>query len=209
MQIETKAALPFYKNGYLIYFESSTDAILIDPGDEIGLLLAFATQKNLTITHILITHAHIDHVSGVAKAKQKTGAKIYLHPDDLNLYANVPLQGEKFGISIDTLPEVDAHLSDGQILTVAEQEIKVIHTPGHSPGSVSFLIEQNLFCGDILFEGSVGRTDLHGGDFDTMMTSIKTKLLVLDDATLVYSGHGPVTTIGNEKQYNPFIIYAN
>jgi hydroxyacylglutathione hydrolase len=205
MLIETKAVPPFYKNGYLIHFESYADAIIIDPGDEVDELLAIANEKNLTITHILLTHAHIDHLFGVAKAKQQTGAKIYLHPDDLKLYANVNMQCEWFGVSIDPLPEVDEYLSDGQIIKIAEQEIKVIHTPGHSPGGVSFLIDQNLFCGDILFEGSVGRTDLPGGDFNKMISSIKTKLLVLDDATVVYSGHGPETTIGDEKRYNPFI----
>ena len=206
MFIEYKAVPPFYKNGYLIWFEPSLDGILIDPGDEAEILLEIVERKSLSIKYILLTHAHIDHISGVSKAKSKTKAPIVLHPDDLKLYNTVKIQGEWFNYPIETPPKVDAFFLDNQIITIADHQIKVIHTPGHSPGGVCFLIDNHLFCGDTLFEGSIGRTDLPGGDFQKLIESIKTHLLALPDDTIVYSGHGPVTTIGKEKKDNPFLI---
>jgi glyoxylase-like metal-dependent hydrolase (beta-lactamase superfamily II) len=128
-----------------------------------------------------------------------------LHPEVLKLYNGAKTQGEWFNYPIETPPKVDSFSADNQIITIADLKIKVIHAPGHTPGSVCFLIENNLFCGDTLFEASIGRTDLPGGDFATLIASIKTKLFLLPDETIVYAGHGPSTTIGNEKRYNPFL----
>lgn len=205
MLIESKAVSPFFKNGYLISFEPSTEAVLIDPGDEVDLLLEIVDRKKFKVTHILLTHAHIDHLFGVTKAKNTTGAMIYLHPDDLKLYANAKNHARAWGFEIEDPPKVDAYLADGQIIKIADYEIKVIHTPGHTQGSVCFILENNLFCGDTIFAGSVGRTDLPGGDFNKMIASINNKLLVLDEEIIVYSGHGPASTIGYEKLNNPFL----
>jgi hydroxyacylglutathione hydrolase len=205
MIIEYKAVPPFYKNGYLLSFDNSTDALLIDPGDEVDLLLGMAEIKKLSIQYIFLTHGHLDHISGVGHARSKTNAPIVIHPDDLKLYNTVELQAEWFNYPVEKLPKVDAFFADQQIFTIAGCEIKVLHTPGHSPGGVCFLINNDLFCGDTLFEGSVGRADLPGGDFAKLIASVKTRLLILPDTTVVYPGHGPSTTIGDEKKFNPFI----
>lgn len=206
MKIECRSQPPFYKNGYLIYFENENAAAIIDPGDEAYLLLNLAQEKQLTIEYILLTHAHIDHIIGVRAIKNDTEALIMLHPDDEFLYKGLEDQAKWFGYPAESAPAIDKYLHDNQILNIGEHHIKVIHTPGHSPGSVSFLIENNLFCGDTLFEGSIGRTDLEGGDYDKLIQSIKRKLFILPDNTIVYPGHGSPTTIGREKMFNPFLI---
>jgi len=206
MKIECRSQPPFYKNGYLIYFEDENSAAIIDPGDEALLLLNFIQEKKLTIEYIVLTHAHIDHIIGVRVIKNATGALIMLHPEDEFLYNGLVNQAEWFGYPAESAPPVDKYLYDNQILNIGKHHIKIIHTPGHTPGGVSFLIENNLFCGDTLFEGSIGRTDLEGGDYDKLIQSIKQKLFILPDDTIVYPGHGPPTTIGREKMFNPFLI---
>ncbi len=206
MKIECRSQPPFYKNGYLIYFENENAAAIIDPGDEAYSLLNLAQEKQLTIEYILLTHAHIDHIIGVKAIKNATEALIMLHPEDEFLYEGLEDQAEWFGYPAESAPPIDKYLHDNQILNIGEHHIKIIHTPGHSPGSVSFLIENNLFCGDTLFEGSIGRTDLEGGDYDKLIQSIKRKLFILPDDTIVYPGHGSPTTIGREKMFNPFLI---
>jgi glyoxylase-like metal-dependent hydrolase (beta-lactamase superfamily II) len=208
MKIECKAVAPFYKNGYLISFDDTSDAVMIDPGDEVNELLEYVKKDTLNIIYILLTHGHIDHLFGVKKAKEETGGKICLHPDDIKLYNTVLEQAEWFGVEIEPLPKIDMFLMDNQIIKIGNNIIKVIHTPGHTPGGVCFLIENNLFCGDTLFEGSIGRTDLPGGDCNKLIESINNKLLILDDSTIVYPGHGPFTTIGREKEQNPFLYDA-
>lgn len=205
MKIEYKSQPPFYKNGYLIYSEDDNKAIIIDPGDEASLLLNIIHKKQLTIEYILLTHAHIDHISGVRVIKNETGATIMLHPEDEFLYQGLEKQANWFGYPVAPAPKIDNYLYDGQIIKISNKEIKVIHTPGHTPGGVCFLIENNLFCGDTLFEGSIGRTDLEGGDYEKLITSIRNKLLILPDDTIVYPGHGSSTTIAREKLFNPFL----
>ena len=195
----------FAQNSYLLGDELSRAAVLIDPGEEPGALLDETRRGGWKVGAIWLTHAHIDHVLGVTEAKRVTSAPVFLHAEDLPLYANVPQQAAWMGFEAPDLPAPDGELSDGQVLTVGTHELVVRHTPGHSPGSVSFIGDGLAIAGDVLFSGSIGRTDLPGGDFFTLMRSIHTHLLTLPDATALYSGHGEDSTIGVERATNPFI----
>lgn len=205
MIIESKAVPPFYKNGYVINFENTNETVLIDPGDEVDELLEYIRLYKLNPIYILLTHAHIDHLFGVPKAKRETGAKVCLHPDDIQLYNFAKEQADWFGVWIEALPKIDIFLLDNKDIVIGKNVISVLHTPGHTPGGVCFLIEKNLFCGDTIFEESIGRTDLPGGDYNQLIASIKNKLLILDDDTIIYPGHGLASTIGREKKQNPFL----
>jgi hydroxyacylglutathione hydrolase len=203
MLIESRAAAPFYKNGFIVGCEDTREAILIDPGDEVSDLLAIVDDRRLTIGSILLTHAHVDHVSGVARAKRATGARVGLHRADLFLYTAAVQQGLAFGYALEEPPPPDFFLADGTLHGFGSCEVRVRHTPGHSPGGVC--LEAHLFVGDTLFAGSIGRTDLPGGDYDTLIASIRNVLFALGDASIVHPGHGPDTTIRRERETNPFL----
>jgi glyoxylase-like metal-dependent hydrolase (beta-lactamase superfamily II) len=211
MIIETRAVAPFFKNGYLLGEAVTRQAVLIDPGDEVEALLQVAAQQRLSVTHILLTHAHVDHVSGVARAKRALGVPIVLHRDDQFLYDHAVASGRMFGLAIEAPPPVDEYYAANSLYRVGALEIRPHHTPGHCPGGVCLAVNDDgqpaktLFVGDTLFAGSIGRTDLPGGDYDTLIRSIRTVLLPFGDDALVYSGHGPVTTIGEERRTNPFL----
>jgi glyoxylase-like metal-dependent hydrolase (beta-lactamase superfamily II) len=210
--IEFHAVPPFYKNGFLVACADSSDAILIDPGDEVDGLLRLADAKRLSVGLILLTHAHVDHVSGVAMAKRATGARVGVHRDDLFLYNAAVEQGRMFGYALEPPPPPDFDLAECGPIRLGACEVHVHHTPGHSPGGVCLrvtapgLAETHLFVGDTLFAGSIGRTDLPGGDYETLMRSIREVLFAFGDAAIVHSGHGPDTTIGRERESNPFLI---
>ena len=212
MRIVSAAAPPFLKNGYVVWSESTRDAVVIDPGDEVDELVGAIRAKDLTVRHILLTHAHLDHVTGVARAKSEFGAPIRLHRDDLFLYKNAVQQGYMFGLKVAAPPPVDAYYEPGQPLTFGEYQVDVLHTPGHCPGGVCLAIgradttTRELFVGDTLFAGSIGRADLPGGDLQTLLNSIRTVLFAFPDETVVHSGHGPDTTIGAERRSNPFLV---
>lgn len=195
----------FAENCYLVADPRSREAVLIDPGEESGRFLDALKAEGLKLTAIWLTHAHIDHVMGVSAVKAATGVPILLHQDDQFLYDGAPRQAAMFGLRMDPLPPVDGRLADGQRVSVGEFTFDVRHTPGHSPGSVSFIGHGLALSGDVLFQGSVGRTDLPGGDMATLVTSIRARLYSLPDQTQVMSGHGFVTTIGDEKRSNPFV----
>ncbi|HZE74291.1 MAG TPA: MBL fold metallo-hydrolase [Gemmatimonadales bacterium] len=204
-------ALPngqFAENCWLIADPRNRDAVMVDPGEEPQRFLAELDTRRWTLRAIWLTHAHVDHILGVAAVKRATGAPVYLHPDDRPLYDALADQGAWFGISAEPPPVPDHPLAAGQRLTVGGLEFVVRHTPGHSPGSVSFLGHGTIFGGDVLFNGSIGRTDLPGGDFATLMRSIQRDFLSLPDSTVVRSGHGPETTIGVERLTNPFLTGA-
>ena len=203
--METAAAGPFMKNGYVLGCERTREAVYIDPGDEVEELLAFVAANGLIVNHILLTHAHVDHVSGVARARRETGAPIYLHREDLFLYQDAVQHGMLFGIRIEEPPPVD-RFYDGSIIMFGDLSAAVHHTPGHCPGGVCLEVAGNLFVGDTLFAGSIGRTDLPGGDYEALMRSITSVLFAFPDESKVYSGHGPETTIGEEKATNPFVL---
>jgi hydroxyacylglutathione hydrolase len=211
MLLETQAVGPFFKNGFVAACERTREAVLIDPGDEVAALLAFAVREQLSIRYILLTHAHVDHVTGVTAAKRALGVPVCLHHDDLFLYQRAVEQGAMFGIRADPLPPVDHFYKAGETLAFGGYEARPHHTPGHCPGGVCLQIGpagergKDLFVGDTLFAGSIGRTDLPGGDYATLMQSIRGVLFQFGDDARVYPGHGPPTTIGEERRTNPFL----
>lgn len=210
--IETQAVGPFFKNGFVVGCDETHEAVLIDPGDEVAGLLSFAERRALAIRHILLTHAHVDHVSGVAAAKRVLSVPVYLHRDDLFLYDRAVESGAMFGLRVEAPPPVDIFYSPGQVISFGNNEVRPYHTPGHCPGGVCLQVGkkgetgQYLFVGDTLFAGSIGRTDLPGGDYATLLKSIRTVLFAFGDAAKVYPGHGPTTTVGHERRTNPFLI---
>jgi len=198
----------FGENCWLLADGRTGDAVMIDPGEEPAMFLAELDTRRWTLRAVWITHGHIDHILGVAAVKRATGAPVYLHPADRPLYDALAEQGVWFGLRADPPPPPDQALAAGQQLVVGGLEFTVRHTPGHSPGSVSFVGQGTIFGGDVLFNGSIGRTDLPGGDFATLMRSIQRDFLSLPDSTVVRSGHGPETTIGVERLTNPFLTGA-
>jgi glyoxylase-like metal-dependent hydrolase (beta-lactamase superfamily II) len=206
IKIEIEAMPPFYKNGYLITNESLSECIYLDPGDEVDLILELIRTRGIDLIAVVNTHAHIDHICGISSVHQVWDVPIYLHPKDLLLYESLPEQGRMFGLEYDSAPPVDEELKDDQELILAGLSIRVHFTPGHSPGHVCLEIGQHLFCGDTIFQGSIGRTDLPGGSHETLMRSIRDRILPLGDSKILYPGHGPKTTIGHERMTNPFLL---
>jgi glyoxylase-like metal-dependent hydrolase (beta-lactamase superfamily II) len=212
MIIESAAVPPFSKNGYVVACETTREAVLIDPGDEVDELLAFIERERLRVRWILLTHAHVDHVSGVARAKRVLNVPVHLHRDDEFLYRQAVGHGRLFGMHIEQPPPVDAFYEGKGPFSFGDYDVFVHHTPGHCPGGVCLQIGRrgepgkDLFVGDTLFAGSIGRTDLPGGDYETLLRSITEVLLAFGDDARVYSGHGPQTTIGHERRTNPFLL---
>lgn len=208
MLVETFPVGPLQCNCSIIACPSTGEAIVVDPGGDADKILALLKKHNLKAKYLLHTHAHFDHVLGSRAMKEATGAQICLHKGDQWLYDNLAQQGKLFGFSItDPLP-VDKYLDDEEEISVGTLKTRTIHTPGHTPGSMCFSIEEGsplLFSGDTLFQRSIGRTDLWGGSYDQIIESISTRLFKLDDSTKVIPGHGPSTDIWSEKRENPFL----
>ena len=211
MILEMRAAPPFMKNGFVLGCETTREGVIIDPGDEVDELIDAANRHGVSIRRILITHAHLDHITGVARAREAFGAPVGLHRDDLFLYEAVVQHGLAFGLRVDPQPPPDFFYTPGESIGFGTYEARVHHTPGHCPGGVCLQVGKageagcRLFVGDTLFAGSIGRTDLPGGDYETLMRSIRDVLMVFPDDFEVYPGHGPVTTIGEERTTNPFL----
>lgn len=212
MLVETAAVPPFMKNGFVVGCERTREAVLIDPGDEVNELLSIVARDALTVKAILLTHAHVDHVSGVATAKRRLNVPVHLHREDLFLYQQAVEQGAMFGLHVDPPPPVDVFYEGKGPIGVGDYDIFVHHTPGHCPGGVCLQAgkrgEQGLalFVGDTLFAGSIGRTDLPGGHYETLLRSITEVLFGFGDEARVHPGHGPSTTIGRERRTNPFLL---
>ena len=212
MKIKTFEFNPLGVNTYVLY-DKTGECVVIDAScffpDERELLLNFILDNNLVVKHLLNTHLHFDHVFGVNFMASQFGLKLQVHPDDVFLLDNLPQQLQMFGFNtnVDYAPEIGNYLKENDIISFGEQQLKVLHVPGHSPGSIVFYNEKEKFAvvGDVLFNGSIGRTDLPGGNFDQLIEGIRTKLFTLPDDTEIYSGHGPKTTIGQEKKHNPFV----
>jgi hydroxyacylglutathione hydrolase len=208
-------------NCTIIADPKTKEALVIDPGDEIGRILELLGRHQQNVKAIVSTHAHIDHVGGLSKLHQYTGAPVMMHRDDVPLYQGLDVQAAFLGMAPPEVGEIDQFLTDGDVLQWGSLALQVMHTPGHSPGSVSLYLPPDagkvssaksgptdapqLFAGDTLFAGSIGRTDLWGGSMDQIIDSLKSKLMQLPDNTVVHPGHGARTTIGEERQSNPFL----
>lgn len=196
----------FAENCYIVVDEQVGECAIVDPGEEAGLILHKVQETGAKPVAIWLTHAHIDHVLGVTRVAAETGAPVWLHPADRPLYDAVPEQAAWFGLEVPgPLPVPQQAFAAGNRLSIGTASFEVRHAPGHSPGSVCLVGSGVAFSGDVLFAGSIGRTDLPGGDFETLIASIERELLPLPDDTIVYSGHGPETTIGRERRSNPFL----
>jgi hydroxyacylglutathione hydrolase len=198
---------PLQCNCSVVGDETTHEAMVIDPGDEIGRILEIVKRHNLTVKQIVVTHAHIDHVGGAMKLKQATGAPILLNQNDSTLLKMLDIQAAWVGMAVPEKVHIDQNLADGDSLKTGSLAATVLHTPGHTEGSVClyFAGEKKLIAGDTLFAGSIGRTDLPGGSFQKIMNSLHHRVLALPDETLVVPGHGSLTTIGKERESNPFL----
>lgn len=205
--IEWRMVSVFMENAYLVADKSTGEGYFIDPGDNAAELIALAEENKIKPIAVLNTHAHIDHIAAVAEIKKHFGIKFYLHKEDEIWLDNLARQSRLFGVADVERPSIDEYLKEGDTLPLGRFSLKVIHTPGHSAGGVCFYIEKAgvLISGDTLFEGSIGRTDFPGGNYDLLISKIKKKLFLLPDETKVYSGHGNPTTVGKEKKSNPFL----
>jgi len=195
----------FLQNCYLVADPDTGSAAMIDPGEESGRILSELERRGWKLEAIWLTHAHIDHIMGVADVVRRHPVPIWLHPLDRPLYDNLPQQATWMGLRQPPAPPPTDELSAGMTLSLGSARFEVRHTPGHSPGSVALVGHGRVFGGDVLFSGSVGRTDLPGGDAATLLASIEREFLTLPDSTIVHSGHGPDTTIGVERATNPFL----
>lgn len=196
---------PFYANCYAVACSETNEAIIIDAGDEPDKILALVQQKGWILKFLINTHAHVDHISAVAAIQAHTKVPFYLHEKEKPVLDFLITSQKTYGFGDGQIPTVDHYLDPAQTYRFGTQEIQIVETPGHTPGGTCLLIENHLFSGDTLFAGSIGRTDLPGGSTSTLLQSIKEKLMVLDEKTIVHCGHGPNTTIGKEKKENPFL----
>jgi hydroxyacylglutathione hydrolase len=208
LNIRTFTSPGFGQNGYLVRCEVTGEQIAIDPGGEVAAMADAVAEAGGALAAIVLTHAHMDHIEGVAALVARSPAPIYLHPEDLPLYNAAPHQAAMFGLRMAQPPIPDRELAHGQTLHVGRTRLEVRHAPGHSPGHVVLYSPDAgvAFVGDVVFAGSIGRTDLPGGSFDQLMRSIREQILTLPDGTRLLSGHGPATSVERERRTNPFLI---
>jgi glyoxylase-like metal-dependent hydrolase (beta-lactamase superfamily II) len=203
-EIHTLVVGQLQTNCYIL--KTGSEAIIVDPGDEPERIIRFIKDIKVKPTRIIATHTHFDHVLGVDGVRKATKIPFLIHSDDLPMLQSMQVRVRQFmGFEVPPPPKVDGYVKDGDLLSVGDEKIHVLHTPGHSPGSISLSGDGYVLTGDALFNQSIGRTDLPGGDLKTLQHSITDRLFKLDDDTIVYPGHGPETTIGDEKLANPFV----
>ncbi|MCK5033098.1 MAG: MBL fold metallo-hydrolase [Calditrichia bacterium] len=205
MNVETITVGPLAVNCYIISDPVSNEAILIDPGSESKRIINLIEVRNLKLNSIINTHCHIDHIAEVKTVQDHFKTQFLIHKNELPLLEMLNDSDGLFGINVSGIPEVSDFLKPDQKIMIGKYTGTILFTPGHSPGGISLSISNHVFVGDCLFKDSIGRTDLHGGNYDELITSIKTKLFSLPEDTLVYPGHGPLTTIQYEKNNNPFL----
>jgi len=205
LEIEPLIVGPLFSNCYIIWDEKEKIGIIIDPGDDGEDIIKKVNELKIKIKYIIITHGHFDHIGAVNKLKKYFKVDFLAHKGDLFFIKEGKNSAMRWGVDIESSPEPDAFINEGDNIKFGQIELKVIHTPGHSPGGVSLLYDKVVFVGDTLFQGSIGRTDFRKGSLDELKNSIKNKLYKLPDDTIVYTGHGPITTIGDEKKYNSFV----
>ncbi len=195
----------FAENTYLVACARTGEGILVDPGAAAEDAIQAARSAGITIGQIVLTHAHVDHVEGIPLARRETNAPILLHPDDRQLYEAAPMQAQWFGLRMPPLPPPDQELVVGETVRFGECALAIRFAPGHAPGHVILVSDGVALVGDVIFAGSIGRTDLPGGDFAQLMKSIREQVLTLPDETTLHTGHGPDTTVGHERATNPFV----
>jgi hydroxyacylglutathione hydrolase len=207
MILEMLTVGPFQENSYIIGDEDSGAGVVVDPGDEAARIALAVEQTDLEVGSIIVTHAHIDHVGAVAALADEYACPVLMHAESEPMLMQLPTQAMMMGLKFGKVPAVDRHISDGEMLEVGKLRLHSLYTPGHAPGHLAFYIEDEgvVLSGDALFAGSVGRVDLPGGSMEVLMRSIEERLLTLPDETWVYPGHGPRTSIGNERTSNPFL----
>jgi glyoxylase-like metal-dependent hydrolase (beta-lactamase superfamily II) len=213
-------------NCHIVGDPQTREAIVIDPGDDAAKILEIIQRHHLKVTAIIVTHTHIDHVIGLRRVREATGAPVYVHGDDLDLYRMLDVQASWLGIKTPEQVQIDQLVREGDVIRWGPYQVQILHTPGHTPGSICLYMPAdvpgassddrpakavkhgtgNLFAGDTLFKGSIGRTDLWGGSYEGILRSLKGKLLELPDNTIVFPGHGDSTTIGKERETNPFLV---
>ncbi|MGH3088263.1 MAG: MBL fold metallo-hydrolase [Rubrobacteraceae bacterium] len=198
---------PFQENCYIVGNEESGIGVIIDPGDEAARIAVAVERTELDISKIILTHAHIDHVGAVVDLVNEYSCPVFAHAESAPVLEQLPMQVVMMGMKFGEIPKIDAYIADGEVVEVGGLRLESLYTPGHSPGHLAFHIESEgrVIAGDALFAGSVGRVDLPGGDGPTLLKSIEERLLTLPDETVVHPGHGPQTTIGNERATNPFL----
>ena len=205
MIIKTLVVGPIMANSFVLGCEESHEAAVIDPGDEADRILLALAESDLSLKYIINTHGHLDHVAANKRLKEITGAPILIHPLDAPMLNQVASSAAAWGIAAENSPPPDRELEEGDKVTFGKINLRVIHTPGHTPGGISLCTDREVFVGDTLFAGSIGRTDFPGGSFEMIKKSIRQKLFALDDDFTVYPGHGPTTTIAEERRSNPFV----
>ena len=207
MILETLTVGPFHENCYVIGDQETGTGAVVDPGDEAARIALAVEQTNLEVGQILITHAHIDHVGAVAALVDEYACPVLMHAEAESMLKQLPTQALMMGLKFGKVPTVNRYVGDEEVLEVGNLKLKSLYTPGHAPGHLAFYVESEalVLSGDALFAGSVGRTDLFGGSIELLMQSIDERLLTLPDETKVYPGHGPETTIGDERRHNPFL----
>jgi glyoxylase-like metal-dependent hydrolase (beta-lactamase superfamily II) len=196
---------PFGMNAYILWCGQTLSGILVDPGDEVDLILQTVTALKVKPERIILTHAHIDHVWHAKAVQERLSLPLLMHRDDLPMLERLPYQAQMFGLPAPVPPRVDGYLAEGDEVSFGQVTMKVLHAPGHSPGSIVLYGEDTAVVGDVLFQGSIGRTDLPFGSHETLMRSIREKLMALPDLVHVLPGHGDETTIGIERRSNPFL----
>jgi len=205
MILESLPTGPLQVNCYVLGCEKSRLAAVIDPGGDVEAILRLLKKHDLQLKMVINTHGHFDHIGGNRQLLEATGAELLIHKADTHLLDQAAVHAANFGLRADISPPPQRELTGGERITLGDLEIEVLHTPGHTPGGICLIVADQAIVGDTLFAGSIGRTDLPGGDHLTLIRSIKEKLMVLPDATTAHPGHGPATTIGQEKLYNPFL----
>jgi glyoxylase-like metal-dependent hydrolase (beta-lactamase superfamily II) len=206
LEVRALAVGPFQSNCFVTRGSSAESTVVIDPGDEPGRVAAALDEWGAEPQAILLTHAHVDHVGGVAELVRRYGAPVYVHPDDLPIYNSAPQHAALFGIRLEEPPPPDVFFEHGQRVIFGDLDLEVRHAPGHSPGGVVLSGPGQAFVGDCVFAGSIGRTDLPGGDATTLLRSIREQILTLPGDTVLHTGHGPSTTVEREAGSNPFLI---
>ena len=205
LRIERYTVGPFATNCYLVWTEPVREAVIIDPGGDAGSIFQALNAGGLRPAAVLLTHGHVDHVMALPAILARYDVPVFAHEAEREIIGSVPMQAQLFGLPPVPQITVTDWIAEGDLIVGEEMHFRVLHTPGHSPGSCCYLLKEEIFVGDTLFESSVGRTDLPGGDYSLLIRSIREKLFVLPDEAVVYPGHGGETTVGREKKFNPFL----